>query len=162
MRHRSFLQVPHVGGIGGETVHDANSYVLCPALDGDSASARLRVQLGPSWSYQEAPQFLPKGCSRKMPPSFSLFEWGRLLEHSFLEHFCLDQFSVILGKFYRQDSRTPRLVEHFRVPILGASCSNKLFVGTVRPSHLRSARHQRAPKSEGYLNQSFPGVKIGG
>ena len=24
---------------------------------------------------------------------------GRLLEHSFLEHFCLDQFSVIQGKF---------------------------------------------------------------
>ena len=34
-----------------------------------------------------------------------------------------------------QDSRTPRLVEHFWVPILGASCSNKLFVGTLRPSH---------------------------
>ena len=33
-----------------------------------------------------------------------------------------------------QDSRTPRLVEHFWVPNLGASCSNKLFVGTVRPS----------------------------
>ena len=85
---------------------------------------------------QEAAQFLPKGCSRKMPPSFSQFEWGRLLEHSFLEHFCLDQFSVIQGKFYMQYSRTPRLVEHFWVPILGASCSNKLFVGTVRPSHL--------------------------
>ena len=40
----------------------------------------------------------------------------------------------ILGKFYMQDSRTPRLLEHFWVPILGASCSNKLFVGTVRPS----------------------------
>ena len=38
-----------------------------------------------------------------------------------------------------QDSRTPRLVEHFWVPILGASCSNKLFVGTVRPSHERRA-----------------------
>ena len=33
-----------------------------------------------------------------------------------------------------QDSRTPRLVEHFWVPTLGASCSNKLFVGTLRPS----------------------------
>ena len=85
---------------------------------------------------QEAAQFLPKGCSRKMPPSFSQFEWGRLLEHSFLEHFCLDQFSVIQGRFYMQYSRTPRLVEHFWVPILGASCSNKLFVGTVRPSQI--------------------------
>ena len=71
-----------------------------------------------------------------MPLSFRSFEWGRLLEHSFLEHFWLDQFSVILGKFYTQDSRTPRLLEHFWVSILGASCSNKLFVGTVRPSHL--------------------------
>ena len=34
-----------------------------------------------------------------------------------------------------EDSRTPRLVEHFWVPPLGASCSNKLFVGTLRPSH---------------------------
>ena len=23
-----------------------------------------------------------------MPPSFSSFQWGRVLEHSFLEHFC--------------------------------------------------------------------------
>ena len=73
-----------------------------------------------------------------MPPSFSQFEWGRLLEQPFLEHFCLDQFSVIQGKFYMQYSRRPRLVEHFWVPILGASCSNKLFVGTVRPSHVVS------------------------
>ena len=34
-----------------------------------------------------------------------------------------------------QDSRTPRFVEHFWVPISGASCSSKLFVGTLRPSH---------------------------
>ena len=73
-----------------------------------------------------------------MPLSFRSFEWGRLLEHSFLEHFCLDQFSVFLGKCYMQESRTPRLLEHFWVPILGASFSNKLFVGTVRPSHFRN------------------------
>ena len=41
-----------------------------------------------------------------------------------------------------QDSRTPRLVEHFWVPILGASCSNKLFVGTVRPSHFKAIAAQ--------------------
>ena len=82
---------------------------------------------GPHSSYQTVVQ-------GKCPFHFVFFEWGRLLEHSFLEHFCLDQFSVILGKFYMQDSRTPRLLEHFWVPILGASCSNKLFVGTVRPS----------------------------
>ena len=33
-------------------------------------------------------------------------------------------------------SRTPRLVEHFWVPVLGASCTNKLLVGTLRPSRL--------------------------
>ena len=88
---------------------------------------------------QEAAQYLQKGCSRKMPPSFSSFSWGRLLEHSFLEHFFLDQFSVFQGKFYLPDSRTPRLVEHFWVPISGASCSNKLFVGTLRPSEWASA-----------------------
>ena len=32
-------------------------------------------------------------------------------------------------------SRTPRLVEHFWVPIWRASCSNRLCVGTSRPSH---------------------------
>ena len=31
-------------------------------------------------------------------------------------------------------SRKPRLVEHFWVPILGGVCSNKLSVGTLRPS----------------------------
>ena len=31
-------------------------------------------------------------------------------------------------------SRTPPLVEHCWVPILGATCSNKSFVGTLRPS----------------------------
>ena len=67
-----------------------------------------------------------------MPLSFRSFEWGRLLEHSFLEHFCLDQFCVFLGKCYMQESRTPRLLEHFWVPILGASCSNKLFVLSVK------------------------------
>ena len=85
---------------------------------------------------QEAAQYLPKGCSKKMPPSFPSFQWVRLLEHSFLEHFCLDQFSVLRGKLYTQDPRTPRLVEHFWVPILGASCSNKHFVGTLRPSQI--------------------------
>ena len=34
--------------------------------------------------------------------SFHLFKWGRLLENSFLEHFCLNQHSVIQGKFYMQ------------------------------------------------------------
>ena len=33
-----------------------------------------------------------------------------------------------------KESQTPCLVEQFWVPILGASCSNKLFVGTLRPS----------------------------
>ena len=37
--------------------------------------------------FQEAAQYQPKVCSKKMPPSFRSFEWGRLLEHSFLEHF---------------------------------------------------------------------------
>ena len=50
------------------------------------------------------------------------------LERSFLEHFSLDQVSVIQGKIYIKGSQTPRLLELFWVPILGASCSNKLFV----------------------------------
>ena len=34
--------------------------------------------------------------------------------------------------------RPPRLVAHFWVPILGASCSNILLLGTVRPSQFNS------------------------
>ena len=47
------------------------------------------------------------------------------------------QFSVIQDKFYMQASRTPRLVEQVWVPILGASCSNKLFCRHLRPSQLK-------------------------
>ena len=45
----------------------------------------------------------------------------------------LDQFSVIQGKFYMQRFSNTSMVEHFWVPVLGASCS-KLFVGTLRTS----------------------------
>ena len=45
----------------------------------------------------EAAQYLSNGCSRKMPASFLHF-----IEHSFLKHLCLDQFSVIQGKVYMQ------------------------------------------------------------
>ena len=53
---------------------------------------------------QEAAQYQAKGCSRKMPPlsSFCSFQWGCLLEHSFLQHFRLDQSSVMQDKFYIQ------------------------------------------------------------
>ena len=104
-----------------ETLQFPNAVVLNSVARRMSAKERKWAQT------QEAAQYLPRGCSRKMPPSFPSFRWGSLLEHSFLEHFCLDQFSVILGKFYMQYSRTPRLVEHFWAPILGASCSNKLL-----------------------------------
>ena len=49
----------------------------------------------------------------KCPPFISLFEWGHLLEHSFLEHFCLYQFSVIQANSTCKGSRTPRLVACF-------------------------------------------------
>ena len=41
---------------------------------------------------------------------------------------------LFMANSTRKGSRTPCVVEHFWVPILGASCSNKLFVGTLRPS----------------------------
>ena len=49
-------------------------------------------------------------------------------------------FALTSSLLFRADStckgsRTPRFVERFWVPILGVSCSNKLFVGTLRPSH---------------------------
>ena len=69
-----------------------------------------------------------------MPPSFCSFSWGRLLEHSFLEHFCRDQFSVIQGKFYiPRSSTTP-----FGRTLLGSDFGGLLLehtlLGTVRPS----------------------------
>ena len=76
---------------------------------------------------REAAQYLPKGCSRKLPPSFVHFN-GAVCSNT---HFFLDLFRA---NSTCKGSRTPRLAEHFWVPILGASCSNKLFVGTLRPS----------------------------
>ena len=45
---------------------------------------------------------------------------GRLLEHTFVEPSCLDQFSFVQGMF------CSRLVEYFCVLIFEACCSNKL------------------------------------
>ena len=95
---------------------------------------------------QEAAQYLPKGCSRKTPPSFSSFQWGRLLEHSFLEHFCLDKFCAIEGKFYAQIFSNTSFGRTLLVPNFGASCSNKLFVGTLRPSQQKRERAQKSAK----------------
>ena len=47
--------------------------------------------------------------------------------NTFLEHFCLDQFSVFRAKFTFKGSRTPCLGEHFWVPVLWVACSKKLF-----------------------------------
>ena len=82
---------------------------------------------------QEAVQYLPKCCSRKMLPSFYSFQWRHLLERSFLEHFCLDKFSVIQGKFHMQRFSNTSLGRTLPGSNFGASCSNKLFVGA--PSH---------------------------
>ena len=46
--------------------------------------------------------YQPRGYSRKMPPSFWLFYWGRFFEHSFLKRLCLGQFSAIQDKLYVQ------------------------------------------------------------
>ena len=56
---------------------------------------------------------VPTKKFKENAPSFSSAFGGRFLEHSFLEHFCIDQFFVIQGKFYMQVSRTPRLVFNF-------------------------------------------------
>ena len=48
-----------------------------------------------------------------MPLSLSEILWGHLLEHPFLEHFFLGQFSVVRGSSTLKGSQTPRLVEHF-------------------------------------------------
>ena len=83
--------------------------------------------------FQEATQYQPKVCSRKMPQSFCQFVWGSLLEHSFLEHFCLDQFSVMQGNFYIQRFSSTS----FGRTLLGPNFGGLLletFVATLRPS----------------------------
>ena len=57
-------------------------------------------------------------------------------------------------------SRTPRLVEHFWVPILGAACSNELFVGTLRPSHRTKNRRKSKGVRERGLKLSIVFLRI--
>ena len=53
-----------------------------------------------SWSGgRKAPT---KRLFKENAPFVLLISWGRLLEHAFLERFCLDQFSVVQSKFYIQ------------------------------------------------------------
>ena len=86
---------------------------------------------------QEAGQYLPKGCSRKMPLSFPSFQWGCLLEHSFLELFCLHQFSVIQGKLYMQRLSNTSFGRTLLVSNFGGLLLEQTFVGTLRPSQNR-------------------------
>ena len=78
--------------------------------------------------------FETRGGQWKTKPPIPQFEWGRLLEHSFLEHFCIDQFSVVQGKFYMQRFSNTSFGRTLLGSNFGASCSNKLFVGTLRSS----------------------------
>ena len=100
---------------------------------------------------QEAAQYLPKGCSREMPPSFlhfnTLFSNTSALTNSLL----------FWAKSTCKGSRTPRLVEHFWVPILGASCSNKVFVGTLRPPS-----YQKVTENEKKVTEKCPKQKVSG
>ena len=68
-----------------------------------------------------------KRLFKENAPFISSFEWGRLLEHSFLEHSCLDQFSVIQGKFYMQRFSNTSFGRTLLGSNLGASCSSELF-----------------------------------
>ena len=83
--------------------------------------------------FREAAEYLPKGCSRKMPPFISSFWWGPLLEHSFLEHFRLAQFSVIQGNFYLHRFSNISFGRTLLGSNFGGHLLEQTFVGTVRP-----------------------------
>ena len=70
----------------------------------------------------------PGGCGHRVACSNALFLNTSVLTTSLL----FRANSTCKG------SRTPRLVEHSWVSVLGASCSNRLSVGTLRPTHFPS------------------------
>ena len=81
---------------------------------------------------QEAAQHPPKGFSRKYPLHFVHFN-GAICSNTLCSN------TSVLTKYLSfravptcKGSRTPPLVEHFWVPILGASCSEKPF-GRTQP-----------------------------
>ena len=78
----------------------------------------------------------PKGWSRKMLPPFLHFN-GVVCSNTLYSNTSAFTNS---GNSTRKGSRTPRLVEHFWVPILGASCSNKFLFGPLWPSHCRTTK----------------------
>ena len=80
--------------------------------------------------FQEAVQYLPNGSL-----NFLRFNGVVCSNTLFSNTSALTNSLLFMANSTRKGSRTPRLVEHFWAPILGASCSNKLFVGTLRPSH---------------------------
>ena len=87
---------------------------------------------------QEAAQYLPKGCSRKMPPYLLLFN-AAVCSNTLFSNTSVVTNSLSFRAYSTfKGSQPRRLVEHFWVPILGASCSNILLLGTVRPSQLSS------------------------
>ena len=119
---------------------------------------------GPHSTYQ-------KVVEGKCPPSFSSFQMDRLLEHSFLEHFCLDdQFFVIQGKFYMRrlsntsfgrtllgsDFRGLLLKQPFcRHFVAFPTFQNPPSVENARTSH-RAFRALRAQSHEKVRKESHP------
>ena len=83
--------------------------------------------------FEEVAQYLPKRCSRKKPPHFLLL-MGPFARTLLLEQFALTNSLLLRVNSTCKGSQTPRFVEHFWVSFLGPSCSNRLFVGTLRPS----------------------------
>ena len=61
-----------------------------------------------------------------MPPSFLHFNRGVCSNTLFSDTSALTSSLFFRANSTRKGSQTPRLVERFWVPILGASCSNKL------------------------------------
>ena len=86
--------------------------------------------------YQEDAQYLAKAVLGKCPLHFFLFNGIVCSNTLFSNASALTVSLPVLSNSTCRGSRPPLFVEHIWVPILGASCSNKLFVGTLRPSHL--------------------------
>ena len=89
-----------------------------------------KVSEGPS---QKAAQYLPKEVVQgKCPLHFNGIVCSKAL---FSNTSALTSSRLYRSNSTRKGSRRPRLVEHFWGSNLGASCSNKQFVGTLWPSH---------------------------
>ena len=106
-------------------------------------------------------QYQPKGGSRKCPLHFSLFEWGRLLEHSFLEHLCLVRVPVTQGNFYMQRLLNTSSCETFPGSNFGCLLLEQIFVWHLAAFPIVVVEESCKDTPHGVTNDAGEGIDDG-